>query len=194
MYDNLDEDNWDVRETFAFYGRAAYMASVLEVGLAHVLMLSQFMKQVRDEFNATERREFDRSKYEAEFDKFMEEQFAQTMGSLIKRLSTFDGFDAELKTRIIEAKTRRDFLTHGFWRDRSIEFVTADGRAKMRDELLEDTEMFRNVDRAVGAAAKSVREYLGIDDNIVENYYERQIARLKAGLPWDDEPSKAGES
>jgi STAS-like domain of unknown function (DUF4325) len=90
IHDNLDEENWDIRETFAFYGRAAYMASVLEVGLAHVLMHSQFMKQVRDEFVATKGRGFDRKAYEAAFDKFMDEQFAQTMGNLIKRLGTFD--------------------------------------------------------------------------------------------------------
>jgi hypothetical protein len=30
--DNLDDEGWEVRETFAYFGRA-YMASVLEVGL-----------------------------------------------------------------------------------------------------------------------------------------------------------------
>jgi hypothetical protein len=158
--DNLDEENWDIRETFAFYGRAAYMASVLEVGLAHVLLHSQFMKRVHDELVATKGKGFDRTAYEAEFDKFMDEQFAQTMGNLIKRLSTFDGFDDALNLRIVEAKKRRDFLTHGFWRDRSVEFATAGGRARMRDELMADTEMFGQVDRAVDAAAKSTRECL----------------------------------
>jgi hypothetical protein len=191
VHDNLDEENWDIRETFAFYGRAAYMASVLEVGLAHVLMYSQYMKQVHDEFVTTKGKGFDRKAHEAAFDKFMDEQFAQTMGNLIKRLRTFDGFDDDLKASIIEAKKRRDFLTHGFWRDRSVEFATAGGRAKMRDELMADAEMFGQVDRAVDAAAKSLRESLGIDDKVVEEYNERQMARLKAGLPWDDEPPKA---
>jgi hypothetical protein len=118
----------------------------------------------------------------------MDEQFAQTMGNLIKRLGKFAGFDDDLKERILVAKKRRDFLTHSFWRDRSVEFATAEGRAKMRDELAVDAEMFGQVDHAIDAAAKTLREYLGIDDKIVDEYIKRQVTRLKAGLPWDEVP------
>ena len=187
VHDNLDEENWDIRETFAFYGRAAYMASVLEVGLAHVLLHSQYMKKVHDEFVATKGNGFDRETHEANFDKFINDQFAQTMGSLIKRISAFDGFDDELKAQILEAKKRRDFLTHAYWRERSVEFMTADGRARMREELTADTEFFGKVDRAIDAATSVLRASIGINDKAIEEYSERQLARLKAGLSWDDD-------
>jgi hypothetical protein len=78
VHDKLDEESWDIRETFAFFGRAVYMASVLDVGLAHVLMHGQFMTKAREEYVATKGKNFDRKAYEAAFDKFMEDQFAQS--------------------------------------------------------------------------------------------------------------------
>jgi hypothetical protein len=149
------------------------------------------MKQVRDEYIATKGKNFDRKAYESSFDKFMEEQFAQTMGNLIKRINAFANFDDALKARLVDAKKRRDFLAHHFWREKSVEFFTAEGRSKMRDELMMDAEQFGQLDRDIDAAAKTMRERLGIDDRVIDEYNERQMARLKAGLPWDDEPPNA---
>src|ERR1700681_837385 len=75
---DLDDEAWDVRETFAHFGRAFYAASVLEVGLAHALMFGEFLLQVGQNIKATKGKGFDRKQYEAEFDAFMERQFAQT--------------------------------------------------------------------------------------------------------------------
>ncbi len=187
--DNLDDDSWERREVFAYFGSAVYMASVLEVGLSHVLMHGQFMKQARDNYIATRGKGFDRKKYEDDFDAFMKNQFAQTMGNLIKRVEGFAGFDAELKARIISAKERRDFLTHHYWRETSLKFHTSAGRAEMMEELNADTEMFRDLDRDIEAATKRIRESIGMDDRMVEAYVNRQMERIKAGLSWDDEPA-----
>lgn len=188
VVDDLDEENWEIRETFAFFGRAIYMASVLEVGLAHVLMHGQFMMRERDKYIAAGGKSFDRKAYEASFDAYMKDQFAQTMGNLIKRVNSFAGFDDALKARIEDAKKRRDFLTHHYWRERSVEFFTPDGKAGMRAELSSDADVFGQLDRDVEAAAKTMREKLGIDDSAVDAYVQRQTERLKSGLTWDDEP------
>jgi hypothetical protein len=66
--EHLDDDSWERREVFAYFGSAMYMASVLEVGLSHVLMHGQYMKQVRDNYVWTRGKGFDRKKYEADFD------------------------------------------------------------------------------------------------------------------------------
>jgi len=185
--EDLDPESWQVRETFAYFGRAVYMASVLEVGLAHVLMHAQFMKQQREKIIATRGRGFDRKRYEADFDAFMENQFAQTMGNLIRRAQAFAGFEDELKTRILAAKKRRDFLTHHYWRERSTDFYTAEGRSRMMEELNEDAEVFGSLDRDIDAATKPIRESLGIDDQVLNAHAEAKMARIKAGLPWDNE-------
>jgi hypothetical protein len=185
----LDDDSWERREVFAYFGSAMYMASVLEVGLSHVLMHGQYMKQARDNFIATRGKGFDRKKYEADFDAFMDNQFAQTMGNLIRRVHGFAGFDDQLKARIVAAKERRDRLTHHYWRETSLKFHTSAGRTEMMEELNADTVMFRELDRDIEAATKHIRESIGMDDKVVEAYVNRQMERIKAGLSWDDEPA-----
>ncbi|RTE88241.1 hypothetical protein D6B98_36975 [Bradyrhizobium sp. LVM 105] len=107
-------------ETVAYYGRTVYTPSVVEVALAHVLLFAQFMKKARDDYIATKGKGFDRKQYERDFDALMDDQFTQTMGNLMRRVEKFSGFEGALKDRISDAKKRRDFLTHHYWRERSI--------------------------------------------------------------------------
>ena len=64
-----------------------------------------------------------------------------------RRVEKFSGFDDALKAKIIDAKKRRDFLAHSYWRERSMDFATSGGRARMREELNADAEMFTALDR-----------------------------------------------
>ncbi|SRR6266436_4821934 len=100
MDNELDPHSWEIRETFAHYGRAVYASSVVEVALAHVLLYAQFMKKVRDDYITTKGKGFDRKQYERDFDAFMDDQFAQTMGNLMRRVQKFSGFDDALKVRL----------------------------------------------------------------------------------------------
>jgi hypothetical protein len=113
--EEMDEESWDIRETFAFFERTFYMASSLEVGLAHALMFTEFLHGVKQEFIKDGGRSFDGARYEAAFDAFMEKQFAQTMGNIIRKVEYLPEFSGELAAWIIAAKERRDFLTHHFW-------------------------------------------------------------------------------
>jgi hypothetical protein len=102
--DDASDENRDVRETFAYFGRAFYKAYLVEVGLSHALMEDEFLVQVKQKFVATKGEGFDRQQYEVEFDTFMEEQFKKTMGRLIRRAKTLPNFSDEMKQRIDAAK------------------------------------------------------------------------------------------
>jgi hypothetical protein len=84
--EEMDEEAWDTRETFAYFGRTYYTATVLEVGLAHVLMFADFLREVKQEYDATKGKGFNRPQYEARFDEYMAKQFAQTMGNIIRKI------------------------------------------------------------------------------------------------------------
>jgi hypothetical protein len=185
--EELDEESWDIRETFAYFGRAFYMASVLEVGLAHALMHGEFMIQERKKFAARMGIGFDRKQYEADFDAYLDKQFAQTMGNIIQRVELLPYFDKDLKERLAEAKARRNFLTHRYWRERSVNFATAKGRAEMRAELQKDAETFGQLDREIEAVMQPARKILGIDDDMLEAHTKRMIQKMKDGLPWEVE-------
>jgi hypothetical protein len=186
MDQELDAESWEIRETFAYYGRAVYTSSVVEVALAHVLMFAQFMKQARDDYIATKGKGFDRKQYERDFDAFMDDQFAQTMGNLMRRVEKFGGFDDPLKARIVDAKKRRDFLTHHYWRERSMDFATSAGRERMREELNADAEMFETLDHDIDAASAPLRAKLGIKDEMLDDHFHRIMERVKRGEAVDD--------
>src|ERR1700730_18552739 len=98
--EEMDEEAWDTRETFAYFGRAYYMASVLEVGLAHALMFADFLREVKQEYDATKGKGFNRAQYEAQFDEYMKKQFAKTMGNIIRKVELLPEINDDLKRRI----------------------------------------------------------------------------------------------
>ncbi len=140
--EEYDEDN-QIKEAFAYFGRAVYMVNVLETGLVHVLLQIDFMTKVRDEFIRTQGRDFSRDEYEKNFDAFIAKHFSQTMGNLIRRIYAIRDFDPNLKERLAIAKRRRDYLVHGYWRDMAVPFSTKAGRDKIIDELKTDAETLR---------------------------------------------------
>ncbi len=177
----MREEAWDIRETFAYFGRTFYMASALETGLAHALMFTDFLHSVKEEFLKDGGKSFDRTRYEQEFDAFMDKQFAQTMGNIMRKVEKLADFSDELRARIAAAKKRRDFLTHHFWRERARAFVTMKGRAAMRAELKADMNMFEKLDRDVNAALLPARKRLGIKDEWLEAHSKKIIAEVEAG-------------
>lgn len=86
---DLSDEIWDVRETYAAFGRAFYMACVLEVGLSHALMFGEFMS---DQLVKNRETPFDLERYQSAFDKYMDEQFSQTMGNIICRVDMLPYF------------------------------------------------------------------------------------------------------
>ena len=80
----------------------------------------------------------------------------------------------------------RYYLTHNYWREGSVEFFTAEGRAKVRDELMVFAKEFGQLDRDIENAAKPMRQHLGVNDRVIDECTARQMARLEAGLPWEE--------
>lgn len=159
-----------VKEVFAHFGRAYYEAGVLETGLAIALMEIAFLSRVRDQYLVDRGRSFDRTQYEAEFDRFMESQHAQTLGNLIKRVSALPELSDNLKERLRAAKKRRDFLGHHYFRERAVEFSNRAGRDKMIAELLNDGDMFEAIDRDLYAELAPIREKLGMGGEKFQKY------------------------
>lgn len=159
-----------VKEVFAHFGRAYYEAGVLETGLAIALMQIDFLSRVRDQYLADRGKSFDRIQYEAEFDLFMENQHAQTLGNLIKRVSELPELSDDLKEKLRDAKKRRDFLGHHYFRERAVEFSNRIGRDKMIAELHNDGDMFEAIDRDLYAELAPVRVKLGMSGEKFQKY------------------------
>jgi hypothetical protein len=88
-----EEIHEQVKEVFAYFGRAFYAASCVETGLAIALMQVDFMTKVREQFQRAGT--FDRMRYETDFDTFMNNQHAQTLGNLIRRVEMIAELEQE---------------------------------------------------------------------------------------------------
>lgn len=170
-----------VKEVFAYFGRAYYEVGVLETGLAIALLQIDFLSGVRDQYLVDRGKSFDRTQYEAEFDRFMENQHAQTLGNLIKRISALPELSDDLKERLREAKRRRDYLGHHYFRDRAVEFNDRRGRDKMIAELHSDGEMFEAIDRVLYAELAPIRAKLGMDGEKFQEYLANYYAAHGVG-------------
>jgi hypothetical protein len=184
MTDQGDEDA-DLTELFAYFGRAAYMANVLETALAQTLLQVEYMTRVRAEFARTKGKDFDRQKYENEFDTYFEAQLSKTMGQLGKLVKEFPDLNDELKGRIQEAIDRRNFLIHDYWREAGYMFGTEEGRAAMIAELSNDIDTFEKLAHDIMEATKPVRARLGISEETLNKRVEDRMADIMDGFALD---------
>lgn len=176
-----DEEDEQVKETFAYFGRAAYMANVLEQALMNVLMFLEFIKQKKIQFNGKKASEIDYEKYNSEFDDFMTHKFKLTMGELGKKIKELSVFDDELNRRIYEATKKRNFLLHNFWREESDSMLSEEGRIKLIEDLDEYSYIFKQLDSDIEDALAPILNKLSIDIKFLNLYTEEYIDKIKAG-------------
>jgi hypothetical protein len=184
--EDLDDESWEIRETFGYFGQTYYMACCLEVGLAHALMYGEFLTQQHQMLVATKGKGFDKRRYEADFDAFMEKHFSKTMGGVAQLAIKLPNFTDELKQRIEQARKHRNFLAHHYWRERSAKFANSRGREEMRKELAADRDMFAKLDKDVEEAMKSTRVKLKIDDKKLAQLTQKMIKQMIDGTYKDE--------
>ena len=138
-----------IKEVFAHFGLALYLAQCLEHGIVNALLRLDLPSAARIRTGDDPPRTRDEA-YEI-FDTYQAEQFEKTMGNLIKQLQTVAPLPDHVVTTIINSKKRRDLLAHRFFRERAAEFVTFDGRDAMLEELMRDQRLFEEADAALSA-------------------------------------------
>jgi hypothetical protein len=172
----FSDGEWELRETCAAFGRAVHNASVLEGQLVLALMLGEFLTKISRK--AEQIGGISKIQYHAELEAYQKDQFAQTMGQIIRRVQVLTVFDEGLRSRMVEAKKRRDFLVHHFWREHIMLTTTPPGMRKVQDELAEHAAAFNELSQAISDALKPIRVSIGMDDEETEAFAEEVTARL----------------
>jgi hypothetical protein len=183
MRDNdrqLTDEEWEMREAHAFFGRAMFSASLLETALVHTLLNGVFLKRVHARYTASKGKNFHRPTYEKQFDNFMADKEKLTMGGLVNEVCQLSCVSDDLKTRLKTATERRNFLAHHYLRERCAAFGTATGRAKMIAELDCDAQMFDSLDKDVTAVVRSVQKQIGVDLNKLRAAMDEYIRQSTA--------------
>ena len=168
MNTDIDDDDEgaeaevQVRQVFAYFGRAMYAASCVEHGLTIALMQAEFMSIVIGRARR-ERKGLTRAQWEATFDDYMAKHDALGLGTLISRFRSVLNIQPALAALLDETVGRRNHLAHAFFREKAVEFAHSAGRDRMIIELEADHDLFTRTDRAVQAAVAHVVPKLGID-------------------------------
>jgi hypothetical protein len=177
----LDEgDDMQLVELFARYGRAFYMANVVESQLVLTLLQLEFAR-TKEAFVKAKGQGFDRTKIAADWDEYEEKQHEKMMGQLRISVSKSADFAQDLKDRILAANDRRNQLAHGYWREQSSTMATKEGRQGMITELTADADTFETLAADIQAALKPVREKLGVRDEELDARVEKQMAQMREG-------------
>lgn len=170
-----------VKETFAHFGRAYYMANVFESGLALAILLMDFLNDIKTRSVEGGQNLPTREQYEAEFEKFLRNQHAQTLGNLIKRAQKLLPLDDDFQNILVEVKRHRDFLAHNYFRERSMEFNSRKGRDKMMEELGFAYSIFKLADTMLDKITEPQRKFLGFSDEMLEEemaVFMREASKL----------------
>src|SRR5690606_33917830 len=118
----------EVKDIYAHFGLAIYQAQCLEHGLVNALVfLDHIPKRRKFAKSATE--------WADSVDSFMESKFEYTLGRMIRELGEVTPVESGLQDLLSLALKRRNWLAHGYFKDRAEDFLTKTGRAKMLSEL-----------------------------------------------------------
>lgn len=188
MDEGLSEENSQIRDVYAHFGLALYLAQCLEHGIVLALVHAKLLPKERARAAA---RAIPLADFEMHFDVFMDEQFALTMGGLISRLRTSTKLPAAFDAELNKARELRNFLAHQYFRERTEELISKSGRVSMLAELQEAQQLFERVDGELKTAADSLARAAGValskQEQRVAEYMAQAYAQAAAQDDADNE-------
>jgi hypothetical protein len=158
----LTEDH--VREMYARFGAAVYAAQVLEHGIVNAMVILHLPR--REKFT-----KFD-------IDAFMDQQFENTLGKLIRNLKEKLPLPADLEQLLSKALMTRNWLCHHYFRERAYELLTAEGQEKMIAELQDAYSVLERADKTLTATVQPLADRLGLTQEAIQ----RELDSMKGEL------------
>jgi hypothetical protein len=155
-YDPARIDPDQVNDVFASFGLAAYNAQCFEMTLTNFLLLHQRHSDIRITVEEIESLEATLLK--------------KTLGGLLadfRKLVTTTTDSDNPEDVLTTALKRRNDLTHRFFRDRAVHFLSEAGREIMIAELVEIANAFTRADVLVSAMHKALGQALGFTDEML---------------------------
>ena len=149
-----------IKEVFARFGAAYYHSEVLHRGLCNVYALATF--------NRAE--DIIRPRIEEK----LAIAFSLTLGQIVEKTKSL--FPMDLQQRLEVALDKRNYLAHHFGFDRSPLMFSEQGLLEMHKELLEFSDLFRELDETITEYIKPKRQAMGITDDLIQKSFDRLIA------------------
>lgn len=169
------DDNWvsapadarsiETREVYAHAGAALYFAQCLEHEIVNSLGLVEIerIRRIKRPQSAAELAE-----YEAQVDKIWDKNHEHTLGQLLNRLRESGiTIPPKLDSLLRQSLQVRNRFVHEYFRERAMDWLEADGRRVMADELKAMQTLFQEADHTLHEVTEQIRNGLGItEDNV----------------------------
>lgn len=143
-----DEDK--IREVYARYGLAMYMAQCIERGLG--VLLAGAWGPGPSRIGKTE------------YEKLLGWSFRQALGGLIRKVRQQVSVDDDLEAQLADALNKRNWLAHRYFWDRSVQFCSPDSLDLMIVELQEIVDAFELLDGRLRSLSEKWLKELGVAD------------------------------
>lgn len=154
-----------IRDTYAHFGLAMYMAQVLEHGLVNAMVIARLASGERLS--------------PADVDSFMDQKFELTLGRLIRDLRVHIPVQDSLAQLLADALKKRNWLAHAYFRERSLDFMTEAGRTAMIAELEAAKDGFKTADQSLDETVRPLRDRIGFSDERIEAELRRALSELQ---------------
>ncbi|WP_168727376.1 hypothetical protein [Sphingomonas sp. CCH10-B3] len=169
IWDVSDPESALIREVYARYGLAMYMAQVLEHAIVNALLVLRFLP-TRPVHNSKE-------SWESAFDDFYVGEFGKTFGNMLKTLDSLCILPPEIILKLRAAKSTRDMLAHSFFRDHDLQFITQSGRVAMIDVCEAAIAEFKAADDELDAFCAPFRLRFGMTDEWIDQKFRELEAQ-----------------
>ena len=170
----MDKDE-HVKEVYAHFGLAIYLAQVLEFAIGHSLVYLDLIPQQVE-------RKCTREQWMKEYESFMDRHFEKTLGRMMRSLQSVTNIPEGLESLLRKALVKRNWLAHEYFRERAVDFMNEEGRNRMIQELQEAQSLFEEADNALENVFRPVREKYGITDEWLKEHMEEWISQYNIDL------------
>jgi hypothetical protein len=161
-----EDDGEQYKEVYARYGLAMYQAQVLEHGIVNVLVITRI-----SEARAAAARIVNDP---------WEQRFRDTMSEMARRLKANPVATPELIDHIGDAIKLRNFLAHGFFRERAEEWFSRSGRLGMIAELEQAAKTFSDANHELEVCSRSMMDEFGATPEALQAKFDEMLAQAKA--------------
>jgi len=163
---NPDREEAQVREVYARYGLAVYLAQCVERQLA-LLLATRYGPDIE-------------GMTPQQYNQLLDSLFQQTFGALMVTLRETVTLPVEAEARLRRVLERRNWLIHNYFWERAGHLLTPAGRAKMIAELEALADEFEAEHQRLLTISRNWAKEHGVTEERLQAELERLIQRAEA--------------
>lgn len=162
----LDPESEQIREVYAYFGLAMYLAQNLERELA---MLVAILRKA--EMSTA-----------WDYDARLAQSFESTFGTLVTQFGEIGACGcAELHAQLETAVASRNDLAHHYFWNRAVPFSSRTGRDGMLEELRALVNTFESLDKDLTRLTRNVAAKKGLPEKELRVHFENTLEALQSG-------------